>query len=166
MSAQHILRLFVVGLATALVPIGSAFAQLGSPVDVLSVMVFPADPITPADAVQLDVLLGSGSSEIELFQPTEVQIIGHTIQVDFFAQSGKLATPDLLVETVPLGTLLPGSYAYEVVQRGPNLGQSTITGGFVVVPEPSSWILCVIGIAAFISQDRRKGAVRSVAAHG
>ena len=163
MFPQHIFRLFVLGLATVVVPIGSAFAQLGNPVDLFSLTVLPSDPITSSDFVQLDVLLASGSSEIELFQPTEVQIIGQNIQVDIFAESGLLATPDLLVETVPLGTLLPGSYVYEVVQRGPNLGQSTITGGFVIVPEPSCWILCVIAIAAFIGQDRQKGTFRSVA---
>ena len=97
--------------------------------------------ISSSDNIQLDVLLVSGSSKIFLTQPTTTQLVGNDFSIDIFAQSGLLAALDQESVLVPLGTLSPGTYNYEVNLSTVLIEQLPIEGSFTVVPEPA----CTLG---------------------
>lgn len=136
--------------------IGAAEAQ--NPVAISGVTVVPTGTITPADPVSLDVFLTSGSASIQLYSPTQVQIVGNDIAVDVYAMAGLLAIPDARNEIVALGTFGPGTYTFQVRQNGPTFAPPIVFGGFQVVPEPISAGLAAIAIAtgAMARFDRRK----------
>ena len=114
-------------------------------VDLDSVTVSPVGAITPLDDVTLEAFLTSGSCCIANTQPTTTQLIGNNFVVDIFAESGFLTIPDQKLESVSLGMLSPGAYTYDVNLTTflfplPSSFQS-ISGSFVVVPEPSAFSL-------------------------
>jgi hypothetical protein len=138
------LVLAVWGLALA----RPACGQTGNPVELASVTRLPAGTLTPSTSISLDAFLTSGSAPIQLYQPTQVQVLGTQVNVDIFAESGLLAILDQRHEIASVGMLPAGFYNYRVTQNGPHFGNPTINGSFQVVPEPSTiWLLCTMCLA-------------------
>ena len=126
------------------------------PVTLDSVTVLPMGTISSLDNIQLDVLLVSDTSEIFLTQPTTTQLVGNDFSIDIFAQSGLLETPDQESVLVPLGSLSPGTYNYEVNLSTVLIDQTPIEGSFTVVPEPSSLSLVAMLSVGFALVRRRQ----------
>jgi hypothetical protein len=146
----------VVGISAALALAKVAVAQSGNSVSITGATVDPAGLISPSSLIRINVMLNSGYSQIQIFRPTEVQIIDRSVTVDIYADSGLLNVPDSLVEAVPLGTLKRGTYDYHITQRGPTLdGLSTVSGSFLVVPEPSVFGLLLPDLAILLVFARR-----------
>ena len=129
--------LLLVGLMSlgVLTPV-SGHAKLLFRID--GVHVSPADPIHPGDPVSLEITIRTPTSPAFLTQPTDVEVVGHSIFVDVYASSGRKRAIDKLTEVVDLGRFSPGTYPYTVTlisEFDSNFGREmpVVTGHFTIL---------------------------------
>jgi hypothetical protein len=129
-----------------------------------SVTVDPMAPILPSDPVSLDVRITTPSSPPMLTQPTELSIVGNSVEATIYVDSGPLTVLDSFTETLDLEQLPVGTYDYTVllvpVMDIPfGRDQRLVTGEFAVVPEPTSLAMLVLLAGGIVGgrQVRRGG---------
>lgn len=128
---SHVERLLAALVVLTLSTPAAAFSIEG-------VTVFPPGTITPQDQVSLEIVIITPSMPASLFLPTQVEISSNEISIDVFADAGLWTALDYLVETVDLGMLQPGTYAYTVVLHPAfpvGWGTRVVEGSFRVVCE-------------------------------
>jgi hypothetical protein len=165
MCRTYFLGLVLLLGAAILGPVRPVAAQFPVRPHIESVMVQPAGILTPADSIELEVTLVAGLGP-ELYQPTAVQKVGNDISVNIFARLGNLVPlPPAqfvgLLETVPLGTLRPGVYSYSVewlLPSSPFPPPPMARGSFEVIPEPSTMVMILAGVASLLLAFRVRNA--------
>jgi hypothetical protein len=132
-----------------------------------SVTVLPGALILPYKPVSIEVVVYSTTVPVFPFQPTEIHVTENEIAIDMFLDAGDGDAITYETQTVDLGTLQPGSYAFSVTLiPGPNtFGGGVSHGNFQVVnlvPTVSDWglvvmtfLLLTVGTAALARRRRR-----------
>ena len=145
-------------------------ASIAQSYNISGVSVLPADPINAGSQVSVDIHLWSPAPSIYLWNPTEVNASGTTIDITVYSTTTCLtASPgplgcatviDSLQENVLLGPLGAGIYTVNIETIVVDYFGATSTGDteqtmFTVVPEPSAALLIGLGLT-WVSGARRR----------
>jgi probable HAF family extracellular repeat protein len=107
------------------------------------IVVQPTGRITSDVPVALEIDFKTPSSPGHLTQPTQFEITGNQIVVDVYPEGGPSDAPDWFEETVNLGLLPAGTYAYQVRQHDSQDCNAYTRGGtFCVDPAACSGASC------------------------